>query len=500
MLRSFAFNIAVTGAVYFIVSLIGLLLAPILIGAYGLSGYGQIILARIFLPSAAFGFLDLGVGETATRVTATARADNDWQQASQCLTFLALLSLSVSVVVAIPVAAFCWHLADWFSIKSEQAAGFVDVLRMTAILLPLLFASLIAEGIIKGFEKFAQLRFCELVSALLYGGLTLWHVSVGGNANDVALGFLVGLLARALLAMVLALRLCRLHSLKAAGWDNYTRSQMLAWSRAMLVNKILGTLQTQAASPLLGLCAGPVAVGLFDAIVRLPRFAKSIYGLTASTVLPLAVRFQTKAATSEASKLGYVGTLGSFVLFAPVTVMAMSFAQPILLYWLGPDVSSHWPWLSMMLIIPLLNATISLGGNMLMADYGAAKKLNRLSLIQVFIQITLSLLLLPQFTPWSFVIGQVVSMILVFPAQFNLIGRHLVLDRSLTLWLVLTLLASTIMATGLRSLVAVSNPVQLLLLITLASSVGTSILTMVIIPNRLWRNLIHKIWSRRRRF
>ena len=263
----------------------------------------------------------------------------------------------------------------------------------------------------------------------------------------------------------------------------------------MLANKILGTLQTQAASPLLGLFSGPAAVGLFDAIVRLPRFAKSIYGLTASTVLPQAARLQADQATSKASKLGYVGTLGSFVLFTPITILAMGFAQSILLHWLGLEVSLYWPWFSLMMIIPLLNASISFGGAMLMADYSATKKLNRLALLQVFVQITLSLVLMPQITPWSFVIGQVFSTLLVFPAQLTLIRRHLTLDRRLTKWLVLILLTSSIMAVGLRVMFPEPDAFELVLLLALAGGAGTVVLTVAIIPSHVRRIFVDWVFA-----
>lgn len=46
----------------------------------------------------------------------------------------------------------------------------------------------------------------------------------------------------------------------------------------MFATKILDTLQTQAASPLIGLLIGPAAVGALDAVVRLPHFAKLLLG------------------------------------------------------------------------------------------------------------------------------------------------------------------------------------------------------------------------------
>lgn len=495
MFAALARNVALTGIAYFIVSLVGLLLAPVLIAAYGVAGYGQIILARIFLPSAAFGFLDLGVGENATRLVATARAKGSWSAAGQGIAVLCIISLATSIVAACAIALAAGHISGWLSIPSAQQNGFASVLRITAALLPFLFLSLIAEGIIKGFENFGQLRSCEVASALTFGGATLMLVDGGYGANAICLAFLSSVTLRAAMATFFVFGLCRANSLRLAQYDRSVRQDIFAWSRTMLSNKILGVVQTQMASPLLGLLVGPAAVGLFDAIVRIPRFAKSIFALTSSTVVPLAARLQAGDEAGAVSKLGLVGTLTAFVLFAPVTIMAMAFAEPIIHHWLGRAIEPYWYWLSLMLFVPLLSVSTSFGGSMLLANHAAVKRLNRLATIQIILQIGVSLALLPFVSPWSFVIGQVASMFVIYPFQINLIRRELAIGSGLFRWLSIIFVSSLGVALLCRASVPEPGLIDLVLILGGASTVWTAALIALMIKPDQRVRVFKRLWS-----
>jgi hypothetical protein len=129
-------------------------LAPFLIGLYGLAGYGQILLARILLPTAVFGMLDLGLGETTTRVVAAANHGEGWDDAAGVLVLLCAVAVGIGVVLGGAFFAAADFLTYYLSISSDQAAGFSRVPRLTGALLPILFLSLVAEGALKGLECF----------------------------------------------------------------------------------------------------------------------------------------------------------------------------------------------------------------------------------------------------------------------------------------------------------------------------------------------------------
>lgn len=442
MFSSLLRNIAITGVAYAVISAVGLVLAPVFIAAFGLAGYGQILLARVFLPSAAFGLLDLGVGENTTRIIASARAHGQWADAGRGVGLTLLIALAMAAATGLTLALLAPQISDWMSIEGPQQPGFVHVLRITALALPVLFLSLVAEGVLKGFEAFRHLRSCEVASAVSYASLAVGAIWLGHGPNAVALALLAGLLIRAAMAGWWAVRMLRDAGFRLHRADAAARREVLAWSGTMMFSKLIGTVQTQIQSPLLGVLVGPAAVGMFDAIVRLPRFVKSIFSLISATVMPLAARLRAQEDHAATRRLAHVGMLGAFILCAPPAIMAAAFSEAILDAWMGHRVAPFWTWQAMMFAVPVVNVIISFGGSILLADRAAAIALNRISFAQAVAQIAISLALLPWLSPWSFALGQVASVILLVPVQLELIRKRLGMEPGLGLRMMLVTLGS----------------------------------------------------------
>jgi len=453
MFAALARNVVISGIAYSVISLVGLVLAPFLIGIYGLAGYGQILLARLFMPSASFAFLDLGMADAVTRAVASARHDGKWDEAASAVTLLTLMALTVSAFFAMLMVATAWAMPGWMAISPDQQPGFTRVMLVTAALQPALFLSLVFEGTLKGFEQFKRLRSCEVASALIYGGLALVCGLERWGPNWVAVSLLVGLSVRFAMVATFALAALRAAGVRPRGWSPAIRAGVFRWSRLMLANRILGAFQTQIASPLIGLLLGPAAVGAFDAVVRLPRFVKSLLSLLSTTVLPVSAGLKARADKASLKRLGNYGILAALVISAPPTLFAMAYSKSLLDYWIGAVTTGFWGWQSAMFVVTLLNVVLSFGGGILLADVVASTRLNRLAFWQVVVQLVLSLALLPWFAQWTFVIGQVGAAAIIFPLQFAAIRDALGLgDRILRQFLLLTA-ATGLAALGLRLLV-----------------------------------------------
>ena len=254
-------NVAISGVAYAIVSGVGLFLAPFLIGTYGLAGYGQILIARTLLPSGVFALFDLGLSENATRQVASARGVGRWEELGAALTLLVALALVLGIAIGAGMLVGAAVIADAFSIPQSERAGFLAVIQASAALQPLLLLSLVAEGVIKGFERFDWMRTIEVLGAISYCALAIVLGLAGYGANWIAAGFLASLLLRLMLAIILALRLLSHRKVHAQRWDSTTRREVLGWSLTMLGSKFIGTVQNQLASPLIGILIGPAAVG-----------------------------------------------------------------------------------------------------------------------------------------------------------------------------------------------------------------------------------------------
>lgn len=424
MLRSLVKNVAISAVAFSSISVIGLLLVPVLIRQYGIAGFGYISFVRLFLPTTALGIFDFGLGETTTQAVARARMDADWSRLGGILRLVVLLATVTGIVVGVALAGASPWLGEWLTI-TRQPDAFLHLIWATAALMPLLFMSLVFEGVIKGFERYVALRSLETFTSLLYAFLVLAIVRFSFDVTVVCYALLATQAFRAVVAAVLALKCLRceripLHQSKP---EDFQYFKSLTFS--MAANKVLGTSQTQLAPVLIGFFLGPAAVGTYDALSRLPRAAKAILGLLSSTILPLASKLESAADATGLRRLGHVGILLIGLLSMPPLVAAMVFSQPLLRLWIGSELSIFHIWQSSMFIVPALSVLLSFGGTALLVRPNVVKLMNRLTLLQIALQFALAWLAVSALQERAFILGQVVAVVVTFVPQLRLICGEL---------------------------------------------------------------------------
>lgn len=422
MFRTLILNTMISAFAYFVVSVVGLLIVPLLVGAYGIAQYGMLVLARLFLPSSMFGVFDLGFAEIATQAVARARVDGDWRRASGQIALLFLLAVAVGSALGAGIAANAGSIADILNIETQHHGSFVRILQVTGAVLVVAFPGLVFEGILKGCEAFRQLRTCEVVGTVAYALLAVGAVWQGQPYAAVAYAFVAGLLLRATLVIFLTFGICR--DLTVARWSAEDRRDVLLRCRVMVANKILGTGQAQGAPILIGLLLNSAAVGVYDVLVRLPRFAKSILGLLNTAVLPVAARLETAADNAELTRLNRVGLIGVATLAMPPLAAGVVFSEPILRWWIGKDFTEYWIWQAAMFAVPALSVVVSYGATSLLVRPSVVAVLNRIALLQIVIQIMVSLALVPLWQERAFIFGQFFAMCLTFVIQMRVICRQ----------------------------------------------------------------------------
>lgn len=425
MLFSLFRNVAISAVAFLVTGVVGLLLVPVLVTRYGLSGFGLIVMTRMFLPTTTLAALDFGVGEYATQAVAMARQSS---RRGECGTPLRS-ALSFAVAVGLATGA-CLYLAsaslsEWLSVPPGQQAAFVGVLRWTAVSMPVLFASLVFEGIVKGMENFTMQRLGEVIATLLYAGLALGAVWLEWSFDAVCYALLVSLWVRALLALLVSVLSLRSWELRFERLSHEGKADFTTRARLMLGNKSLGVLQAHGAPMLISLMLGPAALGVYDALTRLPRFAKSVLGLLSSTVLPVAARMESGSDAKGLRRLGQTGTLMAGLVALPPIAAAMVFSQPILTLWLGPSLAYLWQWQALMFVLPAVSVLIGFGGAALIVRPQAFAAMNKLVIWQIAIQFAVSLALVHRFDEKSFILGQVIALLVTLVWQMRLIAAEL---------------------------------------------------------------------------
>lgn len=449
MVRGLYRSVAISALAYAMVSAISLVLTPLLITRYGLAGFGQIVIARLFVPNAMFGLLDIGASEIATQTVARARQDKNWSHAWGVITLLGLINIGIGVLAGILLIVGSHYIPVWMGVELSYVAGLAMVLKVTGLCLPVLFLSLILEGLAKGFERFGVQRGSEVVAGASYGVLAVACIVLGYGVDAVCYALLISLFLK--LGMLLN-AVCRQSGegrVQIRRWDTTDLAFVRKWASIMSASKILGTFQTQAAPPLIGLMFGPAAVGAVDALSRLPRFVKSTLSLLNSTVLPFAASMEFSNRRGDLEQLGRNGMVVLALITLPPIAGAVAFSEPLTRLWLGPQLEDHWYWGAILYLFPATNTLTSFGSQILMVRSHVATKVNRIILTQIVIQLVLALTLAPWLSQWSFILGQVVAIGLTSVVHMKLIGRELGFDRRFYVPLLMTggVLAAMIGAT-----------------------------------------------------
>ncbi|MEI8265170.1 MAG: hypothetical protein WCI59_05410 [Betaproteobacteria bacterium] len=430
MLSGLITNVAISAVAFFAVSVVGLLIVPVLIGAYGLAGFGLIAIGRLFLPTTALAVLDLGYGEIATHSVATSRVTGDWSGCARRLGLNVAVAGTVGLAAGIGLFTLASWIPGWCRVPAEHQPQLTEVLRVTAVLLPVLLCSLVAEGVLKGFESFGVQRLIEVVSALAYAGGALWAAGRGLDFHWVCYALLGSLLLRAGLATGLAAWDLRAGQGTLARWTATERGEFFQRARGLFQSKLLGVAQAHSPSFLITILFGPVALGAFDALSRMPRFAKSVLGLLSSTVQPVAARLEQLTDEQGLARLGRLGLILVAAIAAPVLGLAVAFSEPLLRVWLGPDISSLWGWQAAYFIGPTLGALVSFGGSALLGRMSALAAMNRASLVNVAVIVFAGLALSPWLSERAFIASQVAAALVSVPWHLSIIAREIGLQRT----------------------------------------------------------------------
>lgn len=424
MFRRLFFNTILSAFGFAATSIVSIVLVPFLIGSYGLAEFGLITLARILLPTGAMAIFDFGYSEIATQTVASARELGKWSRAGGRLAGLAMIALIVGIAVSIGMWLGAAQIVAVLNTGAERAAAFELVIRVTALAFAPLLVAMVIEGTVRGFESFGALRMIEVMCAILYGLTACALVYLGFGFQWIALAYLASVLVRAaalaLTAYILSDRVgLRLASTARDDWrDLSERCRIMAW------NKMLGAFQAQAAPLLIASVLGPARVGVYDILVRLPRFTKTVLGNLNYALLPVAARLDASDDRAGMQRLGETGLLVVAAVVAPVALGGVVFSPPFLELWVGPDFRALWQWHALMFVVPLLTALVSFGGTALLGRHRIVAMFNVISTAQIVIQFGLAAALVNAWGERAFILGQVSAVAVTFPFQLRLIAKQ----------------------------------------------------------------------------
>lgn len=415
-------NTMISGSSLLATSLMLLLPPPMIIHHWGLTEFGIIALSRTFLLGFS-GSLDLGVGEIATMAVARARQNGNWQAASNQIS----LALKVTCVMGFAIALILIGLSfepSWF-LKGDHAyaSDLSTIMIVSALANIAVFPTLVADGTLRGFERFGTLRAIELFQTLLYVLGVI--AAVFADTSHLVIIY-VSIAATILTNGLKAFAACRLGIANGITLRNDRSSDAVAEFRArawlLTQSKLLGAVQGPLLPVIISWLFGPRSVGIYDLLLRLPRAAKTILSLLNGALLPVSTRIDEADDGTRRRRLGHIGMVLLPAITVPPLVICASLSKPILNVWIGPQLLDYWPWMAAMFMIPICAQYISFGGVMVLSQTVAMRKLNRIALVQIAVIVCSVIAMASTLQERSFVFGQALGWALSLPLQITVIA------------------------------------------------------------------------------
>ena len=431
MLKQFIRNTLISSAAFGAAAVLGLIVIPVIIGTWGVTEFGLIVLARMLLPTGMMGLLDPGLSEVTTQAVARAREHRNWRLAGQQLSLLTVLSTALGAALAIAVWIGAPYFALVLQVDPAHVDRFVQILRYTAVANLALFPALVWEGIVKGFERYNIQRLAEVSSTAVYVALTIWAANASASFELVAYIYLASTLMRALLVFVAAFVAVQ-GKVRIAMWDDPIRRDLFHRCMLFAQGKLTGGLALPIQPFVVGLLFGPKGVGVYDAVVRLPRVSKIVVGLLTSALLPVASRLDQRGSSKAFQRLGEFGLVTLPMLTVPPLVAAAILSTEIMRAWIGPSMVPYGFWMGLSFIVPICAQYLAFGNVIFQTRTDVLARLNRLMIYQLAVWALVSIATLGMFDERALILGQAVGNAVVLPWQISAMRNGLSLDsRSL---------------------------------------------------------------------
>lgn len=404
-------------------ALVGICTIPFLVKAYGVEGYGLIVLARLLLPSGLLGLLECGLPEMTTRYVASALARGKPLEARRNLTANMIVICVIGLVCMTVLLGLAELITTVFlKIPPEYFPSFQSILIISALSLPLHFSSSVLRGAIEGIERFDLVRSAEVISNMIYFAAVLVLTGMNAGYEVVAIAYVViwNLRAVIYLAFISFGRPRELGFTTDSVWSNARPMMRHAWS--LFYSKLYATLLNFGPSVVLAVSSGAATVGSYDIVMRIPKLMKTVSGMFNGALLPYISRLDAINDSEKTKQIIYVGSYVVMGLIIPLSAAVIAFSGEIVVIWLGLHEPSLPIWLSVAMTWPMMLATFSIGSSILVARHGAVKTLNRINLLNLCFYFGVAFFLL-QFLAWhAFVIALVCSSALTLTQYWRAIS------------------------------------------------------------------------------
>ena len=328
----------------------GLLYTPWMVRQIGQSNYGLYTLATSLIT---IFMLDFGLGSAVSRFVSKYRAEGNQDAINSIIGVIYKLYIAIDIVILfILIGVYFFLDVIYVKLTPAELEQFRTLYLMVAAFNLISFPLSPLNGLLNAYEKFIQLKICDLLHKLFTVGLVVLALSVSTSvtmvvAANVASGLITLLLKFIIVKQKVPVRV----NFKAGGKELY--KSLFGFTAWTAVTGLMQRFTHSFAPSVLGMTASAVEIAIYSPAVVLEGYYYTIAIAVNGLFLPRVSRFIAENKEEEILKLMIKVGKYQIVVLGLIFIGFLCVGKDFMTLWMGPDYAKTY-YCALIILFPTL--------------------------------------------------------------------------------------------------------------------------------------------------
>ena len=301
---------------------------------YGLYGMGQAAVSYL-------GLAEFGFGNAVVRYSSKYRAEGNEKKTASIYGMFMYLYIFLAAIVLIVGTIIC-ILSDKIFTVSTGEVGYTElrlIIMIMVINLTFTFATQPYSSIINSYERFTFLKVTNLIYTLLKPAVMIPLLIWGYKAVAMSLVTMILTMLLQLANIIYVRKVLKVKiDMQRKHMEFGILKEIIGYSFFIFLGSIVGQLNDNADSVILGVISGEIAVSIYSIGYQLNSYIQQIPGVFSSVFFPRVTERITKGASMEdmTDLMIRVGRIQYYIAFLMCTGFSV-FGQEFIYLWAGEE-------------------------------------------------------------------------------------------------------------------------------------------------------------------
>ena len=416
--------------------LVGLITLPFNLHHLGAEAYGLWMLtAGITIH---FSILDLGYGGAMVKFVAQYRASRDARALNEIASTIFILFTALGLLAYLVVIGLAFNLDHLFNITPAQAEIGKWILLIVGVNVTFNFAFSVYGGVCSGFQRYDINNVVAVATSLLVAGVNIALVLLGYGLVALVAGTTAVRLAAYFVYRRNAYRIFPPLHVRPSLFRRSRLREVTAFSIYASVIDWANKLNYELDEIVIGVFLGATPVAVWAVAHRIIAATQRLTNQGNAVLFPVVVDSDTRNNAERLQTVLLEGTRLSLATVAPIAVVLIVLAEPLVVGWVGPSMLGAVPVIQVLafaVALRVANAT----GTTLLKGSGQVRYLAMVNLATGVVNVALSAALVTRFGLVGVAVGTLIpiacsAIFLIFPAACRRVQLPVALALRRAVW------------------------------------------------------------------